>query len=260
MTSRFRPSTSAPTALPSSCMMRAGSFILGDPRRTNTAAEKSEPRLRLLGSLIRILLGMGAATYSFSIPIPDEARELERGLRQRDPDLFDRLIEQYHYRLFRYLLYLTGNRETAEDLFQETWVRVLERGHQYDGKRKFEAWLFTIARHLAIDWMRQRKALGFPVGLEDLSDRANIRAASESSTHDTTSPVALATSREEGERIAGALAHLPAAYREVLVLRFQEDLGLEEIARLIGAPLSTVKSRVYRGLNALRELLEEPKS
>jgi len=54
---------------------------------------------------------------------------------------------------------LTSNAALAEDLFQETWIRVLERGHQYDGKFKFEAWLFTIARNLVIDWQRQKKAV-----------------------------------------------------------------------------------------------------
>ena len=85
-----------------------------------------------------------AATLSFSTLMGDEAKSIARGLQKRDPELLDRLIEQYHYRLFRYLLYLTGRRETAEDLFQETWVRVIERGHQYNDKWKFEAWLFSI--------------------------------------------------------------------------------------------------------------------
>src|ERR1700682_1485143 len=87
----------------------------------------------------------------------DEAKTIARGLQKRDPDLLDLLIEQYQYRLFRYLVYVTGNKERAEDFFQETWIRVLERGHQYDGKSKFEAWLFAIARHLVIDWQRSKR-------------------------------------------------------------------------------------------------------
>ena len=85
-----------------------------------------------------------------------EGGALAQTLRDRDPDALDRLIERYHYRLFRYLQYLARNRETAEDVFQETWIRVLERGHQYNGKTKFETWLFTIARNLLIDRMRQK--------------------------------------------------------------------------------------------------------
>ena len=88
---------------------------------------------------------------SVASQMEQEAHAIARGLRQRDPDLLDRLIEQYQYRLFRYLLSLTGNKETTEDLFQETWLRVLERGRQYTGKWEFGTWLFAIARHLAID-------------------------------------------------------------------------------------------------------------
>src|SRR5215471_3742869 len=87
---------------------------------------------------------------------PDRAA-LAAGLRRRDPDLLDHLIVQYQYRLFRYLLCLTASRETAEDLFQETWFRVLDRGDQYTGKTSFEGWLFTIARNLVIDLHRRRK-------------------------------------------------------------------------------------------------------
>src|SRR5262249_3139757 len=96
-------------------------------------------------------------TYLFSTLMVDEQKSLAQGLRRRDPELLDRLIEQYQYRLYRYLMCLTGNPQQTEDLFQETWIRVLERGEQYDARFKFEAWLFTIARNLVIDWQRQKK-------------------------------------------------------------------------------------------------------
>jgi RNA polymerase sigma-70 factor, ECF subfamily len=196
---------------------------------------------------------MGATTCFFVNSMASEAQELARGLRRRDPDLLDRLIEQYHYRLFRYLMYLTGRRETAEDLFQETWMRVLERGHQYDAKWKFEAWLFSIARHLAIDLARKKSPLAWA---EDLEEAGGVREAIQSGRQAPISPVELIASREESERVAAALGGLPAAHREVLLLRFPEEMGLEEIAQVTGSPLSTVKSRLYRGLEALRERLE----
>lgn len=96
-----------------------------------------------------------------------ERGALAEALRGRDPELLEQLINQYYYRLFRYLIYLTGNREIAEDLFQETWVRVLKCGHQYDGRSKFDTWLFTISRHLVIDRLRSKKA---QVSLEEWSD------------------------------------------------------------------------------------------
>lgn len=181
-----------------------------------------------------------------------DAKALARGLRSRDPELLDRLIEQYHYRLFRYLYHLTGSRETAEDLFQETWVRVLERGHQYDGNRKFESWLFAVARHLAIDLLRRKKAAGV---FEESSESGDDKTIDQFPSCDRTSAFEAVARREESDRVQAALGRLRATYREVLVLRFQEDFALDEIAALVAAPLSTVKSRLYRGLAELRAAL-----
>src|SRR5436305_10498878 len=100
---------------------------------------------------------MATLIMSFAATLSDDRPAIAAGLRDRDPELLDLLIEQYQYRLFRYLLYLSGNRESAEDIFQETWVRVLDRGRQYDGKAKFETWLFAIARHLFIDLERRKR-------------------------------------------------------------------------------------------------------
>lgn len=189
---------------------------------------------------------------SVASPMEQEGQAIARGLRQRDPDLLDRLIEQYQYRLFRYLLFLTGSKETAEDLFQETWLRVLERGRQYNGKWEFGTWLFAIARHLVIDHRKRKQPQSPDLFTEQGADAKPLEVES---TGDT-SAFELLARREESERLAAALGRLPGAYREVLVLRFQEDLALEVIAAVVDAPLSTVKSRLYRGLDALRELLE----
>jgi RNA polymerase sigma-70 factor (ECF subfamily) len=189
------------------------------------------------------------ASLLFSNLMADDTKSLALGLRRRDPELLDRLIEQYQYRLFRYLLYVTGNRERAEDFFQETWIRVLERGHQYDGKSKFEAWLFSIARHLVIDWQRQKKAQSLD-SLINPEEGAPMEFAG-----DDPSPLHLVLTQESEGTVHASLARLPAIYREVLLLRFQEELGLAEIAVVLSAPLSTVKSRLYRGLEDLRVLL-----
>ena len=85
-----------------------------------------------------------------------ENAAIARGLKNQDTELLDHLIELYQHRLLRYLLFLTGKREVAEDLFQETWMRVLLRGGQYNGKARFDTWLFTIARNLVIDLSRKR--------------------------------------------------------------------------------------------------------
>ena len=189
-------------------------------------------------------------TVTFSTLMRDEAKSIARGLEKRDPDLLDRLIEQYQYRLFRYLFYITGDRARAEDFFQETWIRVLERGHQYDGKSRFEAWLFAIARHLVIDWQRTKKAQSLDV-LTDPEQERPLQIANEREL----SPVDQLLAQETKENVQRSLGKLPAIYREVLVLRFQEELQIEEMAGVLSIPVSTVKSRLYRGLDALRGAL-----
>ena len=193
-----------------------------------------------------------APAVSFSTLMRDEMKNIARGLQKRDPDLLDRLIEQYQYRLFRYLLYITGDKARAEDFFQETWIRVLERGHQYDGKSKFEAWLFAIARHLVIDWQRTKKAQSLDA-LTDPDQDKPLQLANESEP----SPLHQVLAQETEVNVQASLGKIAAIYREVLVLRFQEELQIEEMAGVLSIPVSTVKSRLYRGLEALRGALQE---
>ena len=176
---------------------------------------------------------------------------LLQGLRRADPSVIDGLIELFQHRLLRYLLSLTGNRTTAEDLFQETWLRVLERGHQYNPQWKFEVWLFSIARNLAIDQARRRKENSLDQLLAPDAGTPFEPAGN------ALSPYENVWLGERGRRMAEVIGRIPAGYREVITLRFQEDLSLEDIARILKANLSTVKSRLYRGLETLRSVIEE---
>jgi RNA polymerase sigma-70 factor (ECF subfamily) len=188
---------------------------------------------------------MNAAALYFVNGMESETSAIARCLRRRDPELLDRLIEQYQHRLLRYLVHLTGNRELAEDMFQETWIRVLERGHQYDPKYEFSTWLFSIARHLTLDYLRKKR----PASLDGLLDEEE--GVSLDPPDLRPSALELVAQHEQAERISAALAGIAAEYREAIVLRFQEGLALEEIAAVTGSPVGTVKSRLYRGLNAL---------
>src|ERR1039458_9448157 len=88
--------------------------------------------------------------------VRQESLAVAEGLKRQDAGLLDELIVRYQHRLLRYLLYLCGNREMAEDLFQEVWMRVMVRGAQFNGQARFDTWLFTIARNLVIDQRRKR--------------------------------------------------------------------------------------------------------
>ena len=207
--------------------------------------------------------GVSTTMHSAAIAISVEQAEqgqrenaaIAHGLKRQDPELLDHLIELYQHRLLRYLLFLTGKREVAEDLFQETWMRVLLRGAQYNGKARFDTWLFTIARNLVIDLSRKRTM----ASLDEMSDPADDGRPFEIAT-DGPSPLDQFQLREDRAEVSEVLLKLEANYREVLVLRFHEELSLEEIAKVTRAPLSTVKSRLYRGLAALKPEIERLRS
>lgn len=192
-----------------------------------------------------------------AINVDEQARQeslaVADGLKHRKVGLLDQLIVRYQHRLFRYLLYLTGNRETAEDLFQEVWMRVLVRGGQFDGRARFETWLFTIARNLVIDQRRKRTMNSLDELVEGATEDDRPMSFEVAATDPT--PFDRVSNFEDRERIAAALLQLDTLHREVLVLRFHEELSLEEIAKVTRAPLSTVKSRLYRGLAMVKPKL-----
>jgi RNA polymerase sigma-70 factor (ECF subfamily) len=176
-------------------------------------------------------------------------REIAR-LRQGDPDTITELIGRYQHRLYRFLVRMVGDPATAEDLFQQTWIRLMEKIGSYDAQRNFEAWLFAIARNLAIDHLRRRR--GISLDEPDDSGHAPVDRL------EAAGPDVLGRliDFERGALLAAAMETLPAIHREVLTLRFEEEMKLEEIAEVAGVPLSTVKSRLHRALESLRTRLE----
>jgi RNA polymerase sigma-70 factor (ECF subfamily) len=175
---------------------------------------------------------------------------IAEGLKQHDDELLDQLILQHGHRLLRYLLYLTSNRETAEDLFQETWMRVL-RGAKFKGNSRFDTWLFTVARNLVFDMKRKRTM----ISLEAMSENSDADQTFEFAADDP-SPFERYSTEQRAQQISEVILSLVPLYREVIVLRFYEELSLEEIAQVTQAPLSTVKTRLYRGLaEAKRRIL-----
>src|ERR1035441_7454062 len=186
--------------------------------------------------------------------VDEQARQenlaVSAGLKRQDAGLLDELIARYQHRLMRYLLYLTGNREQAEDLFQEVWMRVLVRGAQFNGNARFDTWLFTIARNLVIDQKRKRTMSSLDELIEGKGDDDRPMAFEIADGEPT--PFDRFANLEDRELLAAGLLGLDTIYREVLVLRFYEELSLEEISKVTRAPLSTVKSRLYRGLDAIK--------
>lgn len=199
-----------------------------------------------------------------SPPLDAPDPELVARIRRGEPDAIRVLVERYSGRLYRYLVRFLGPSETdpralAEDILQDTWLRVVERLEGYDSRQPFRAWLFAVARHRAIDWLRREARRSRTLGY-----RNAVRENEEGEPLDPVDrlPAAGPSILEElaeadlEERLSKLFDQLPRHYREVLSLRFHEGLELHEIARLLGLPLSTVKTRVQRGLVLLRRRVE----
>jgi len=174
-------------------------------------------------------------------------------LRRGDLDALSTLLTRYQNRLYRYLLRMVRQPAEAEDLFQQTWLRVAEKIQHYDPRRSFEAWLFTLARNLAIDHLRRMRpeSLDEPIGDSATGETAATRLLSQE--RPAIEGILL---RERSQRLGVVLDLLPVVQREVLTLRFEEEMKIEEIAEVLGAPLSTVKTRLRRGLERLRVIME----
>ncbi len=174
-------------------------------------------------------------------------------MRRGDPDAVAAIISRYQHRLYRYLLRLVREPAAADDLFQQTWLRVMEKIGRYDARRNFESWLFSVAHNLAIDAWRGKRG-------ESLLDPEDAEDSGESPGAPWRSGEPDALERlldfERGAMLAACMQELPAIHREVLTLRFEEDMRLEEIAEVAGIPLSTVKSRLRRALDGLRAAMD----
>ena len=173
-------------------------------------------------------------------PDRDDAARLRRG----DTAGLAGLMDRHQDRLFRYLLRLLGDEAVAEDAFQQTWLQVAERIGRYDRSRPFAPWLFAVARNLALDHLRRRR----PESLDEHPEP-------EAPVTPEADPFARAVARQQGARLADAVAGLQPLDREVLSLRFEEDLALPQLAETLGVPIPTAKARLYRALARLRERL-----
>lgn len=195
------------------------------------------------------------------MPLPVAATDVELvdAVRRGQGEAIVRLVERCSPRLYRYLVRLLNDPALAEDILQETWLRVVERLERYDRKQTFVVWLFAVARHRAIDALRQqarqRRSLGFPAEPVESEEGSRLDPLDQLPAL-VPSPLEQAAAGELEQRVADAFRRLPRHYREVLTLRFHEDLPLEEIAQLLDVPLSTVKTRAQRGLLLLRQRAE----
>jgi len=171
--------------------------------------------------------------------------------------LVSRYLKPVHSFLFRYV----GSREEAEDLTQETFVRVWKNLKKYDRGKSFKTWTFAIAKNAAIDFLKKKKSIplsrfsasgGSTFGGEDGESYNSIL---ESMPDPEPLPEELFSRRELGDILSLAMEKIPAEYRMVLFLHYNDHFTFREIAESLEEPLNTVKSRHRRALFMLKDLL-----
>ena len=185
---------------------------------------------------------------------PDGLDRLLRRARRRDPQALHELVDAYAARIFGLLYRLTGERETAEDLLQETFLRVVRMIADYQHDGKFEAWLFRIAANLARDHARRIKRRGRPMAL-DWPQRDGTSLSSDLADAGQSEPSRDLLEQEAGERLNACLRELTEMDREIILLRHFAELSFREIADVLEIPLGTELARAHRALKRLRTAL-----
>ena len=176
-----------------------------------------------------------------------------------DARAFSTLVTRHRGSVFNFILRYTNHRQRAEDLLQETWLKVVRSAGEYQPKARFTTWVFTIARNLCVDSARKESyrktdSLDAPVAGDDVDGRALGETVPD---HDGAAPDRAAHNTRLRPMIEKALQSLPEEQREVFLLREYHGIGFKEIADVTGVNENTVKSRMRYALEGLRKRLAE---
>ncbi len=174
--------------------------------------------------------------------IPDEDATLMVSVQNGDMESFNKIILKYQNILLNYFYYLNANMQEAEDLTQDTFLKLFQYREKYLPTAKLRTFLFRIAKNTAIDFFRKMK----PVSMDMSGDI----------THD----VKLQTQKdhsESSEDLRVAINLLPEKLKEVIVMSYFQDLKYQEISEILDTPVGTIKSRMSYAMKQLKEILEK---
>jgi RNA polymerase sigma-70 factor (ECF subfamily) len=189
------------------------------------------------------------------LPTDESDERLLLRFREGDAGAFEILMRRHRAPCFAFLARLTGDRARAEDLLQETWMRVIGAAPRWEPRARFRTWLYAVARNLAAD--EARRAVHRRAEPLEAPARPGGRPPAEGLAGDCPAPDRAAESALLRPRILEALASLPEEQREVFLLREHAGVPFAEIAEITGAPVPTVKSRMRYALEGLRRRLAE---
>ena len=155
---------------------------------------------------------------------------------------FEQLLYAYEKRIFNYILRLIQHKEDAEDITQETFLKVYKNLHKFDQNKNFKTWLYTIATNTTYDWLRRKKTRRELFVIDD--PESNFETIDEFDAYKEV---------EDKEVVEQALQCIKPLYKSILLMYYKDELTYEEIAHHLRIPLNTVKTHLFRAKRALKE-------
>ncbi|MFA6973476.1 MAG: sigma-70 family RNA polymerase sigma factor [Parcubacteria group bacterium] len=175
-------------------------------------------------------------------------------VREKNAERYAEIIERYQGKLFAYLYRLIGNRDEAEDLLQDVFIKAYKNLYSYDVSRKFSSWIYRIAHNEAVNYIK-RKSLKRFISWEDISSTKDKLVSQ--STEDGADDAWIR--KESIKEVDDAIKRLPIKYKQVLLLRYFSDKSYEEIGEILGKPVNTVGTLINRAKKNLAEVMEKLK-
>jgi RNA polymerase sigma-70 factor, ECF subfamily len=176
--------------------------------------------------------------------------ELVKIVREKDQERYAEIVERYQTRLFVYIYRLVGNKEEAEDLLQDVFVKAYRNLNSYDTERKFSSWIYRIAHNEAVNYIK-RKSLKRFISLETITttkdklDSSSIEEGADKAW----------LRKEVSKEVSDAIDRLPFKYKQVLTLRYYSEQSYEEIGEILGKPVNTVGTLINRAKKKLADEL-----
>lgn len=179
-------------------------------------------------------------------------------LKTRDEKAFNELVHQMQRRVFGHVFRMLGNSAEAEDMTQEVFVRVFKAISQFRSESRLSTWVMHIATNICKNQNTylSRRHSDKQDDIDSMSDNSNLNSAQGTTVGNIEQPDELMAGLQVERIVQQAIANLETEYRESIILRDVEDMSYEEIAEITGAPVGTVKSRIHRARERVRETIE----
>jgi RNA polymerase sigma-70 factor, ECF subfamily len=174
-------------------------------------------------------------------------------VKKGDQEAFEGIVDLFKDKIYRHCFRMVGNGHEAEDLAQETFLRAYRSIDKYNGEYKFSTWIFRIATNLCIDRLRKKKPDYYLDAEVPGTDGATMYSHLPS---EQLLPEEVVTENEQWSELQQEIMKLPEKYRTAIVLKYVEDLSLEEISQIMEIPVPTVKTRIHRGREALKKVFQ----